>query len=218
MHQISPNDLVDMSTMSSANIYRIELSYAHDDNILFSERIYKENARLYLHKTLANIVEKAALKAREHQCRLILYDGLRTTTAQKKMLETRAVKDNPHWLQEPRLLSPPGAGAHPRGMAIDVSLETLDGQLLDMGTAFDFLSSDPSPQANPAHREYNHGESIRKNRALLDSIMLGAANEENIDLMPLPQEWWDYRMQPKVYSQFVALSDNDLPEAMKMCD
>ena len=40
---------------------------------------------------------------------------------QTAMGKTQIVKDNPDWLEEPnRMVSPPGNGAHPRGMAIDV--------------------------------------------------------------------------------------------------
>jgi len=143
---------------------------------------------------------------------------LRTTTAQALMLETQTVKEHPHWLEEPRLLSPPGAGAHPRGMAIDVSLETFNGELLDMGSAFDHLSDDPSPAANIAHRDYAHNESVLENRSLLDGFMMDAARAMGAELLALPQEWWDFRLPVEVYEKYVPLADEDLPMDMRMCD
>lgn len=210
-------DLLDMAVETAGLPVRIEVAYARDDNLLFGGRIYRPDAKLWLHKALAHVVVVAAKGLVDKDLRLVLYDGLRTSTAQALMLETRAVKAHPQWLEEPRLLSPPGAGAHPRGMAIDVSLERLDGVLLDMGSAFDYLSDDPSPTGNVAHRDYAHGEVVRANRALLDGVMMGAARSVGVDLLALPQEWWDFRLPQETYGQYAPLADEDLPLAMRMC-
>lgn len=214
---IDPADLLPMEALMDNGFLRIHLAYAHENNLLFGERIYRPEASLYLHRRLAKVVEYAAHAARNGGFRIVLYDGLRTTTAQARMLETQRVKENPHWLEEPRLLSPPGKGAHPRAMAVDVSLETLDGDLLDMGTPFDFLASDPSPVYNPAHRGYAElSESAAQNRALLDKFMTLGAQEAAEELVLLPQEWWDFRLPVEVYETYAALSDDDLPANMKM--
>ena len=210
MEKINPQELLCMNDYEDESNIRIELAYARDDNLLFGERIYREDARLWLHNDLARIVLESAKILKNQKLRLVLYDGLRTTTAQEKMLGTQAVKDNPQWLEEPRLLSPPGAGAHPRGMAIDCSLETLDGQLLDMGTAFDDLSP-------KAHREdADVSDRAKENRQILQNTMLSAAEDLNIELLALPQEWWDFRLPPEVYERFAPLSDEDLPQNMRM--
>ncbi len=215
--RIDPADLLPMDAFMDNGFLRIHFAYATEDNLLFGERIYKPDASLYLHARLAKVVEASAQAAQKSGYRLVLYDGLRTTTAQAKMLQTQRVKDNPHWLEEPRLLSPPGKGAHPRGMAIDVSLETLDGDLLDMGTAFDFLAADPSPAQNPAHRAYaDVSAGVRANRDLLDGFMLEGASAAGEELVLLAQEWWDYRLPAQVYESFAPLSDDDLPPHMRM--
>lgn len=105
LHNINPADLVDMSAQESAHPYRVEVAYACDDNLLFGQQIYRSDAHLWLHQDLADIVSKAAADLNDQGYCLILYDGLRTVDAQAAMLETRAVKENPHWLEEPRLLS-----------------------------------------------------------------------------------------------------------------
>ncbi len=216
---IGPDELVDMSGEAGAKPYRIELAYACDDNLLFGERIYRAEARLWLHQDLVAIVQTVAQDLTEQGYRLVLYDGLRTVDAQERMLKTRAVKNNPHWLEEPRLLSPPGSGAHPRGMAIDCSVETLGGTLLDMGTAFDYLSNDPTPQGNPAHRWYAQlTEAVRENRAILDGAMTRAAKNLGIPLWPLPQEWWDFRLPLEITENYAPLRDADLPLTMRMMD
>ncbi|MCB1318379.1 MAG: hypothetical protein KDK27_20575, partial [Leptospiraceae bacterium] len=130
MKSISPDDLVYFSEVPESSGLVIDLAYAREDNFLFGERIYRQDAVLTLHRFMADIVIRAGRIARErHGLSLIIHDGLRTVDAQARMLETRAVKANPHWVEnEPRLLSPPGAGGHPRGMAVDVTLADLDGE------------------------------------------------------------------------------------------
>ncbi len=214
---IPAEDLLSLSAQALLFPLRIDLAYARGDNLLFGERIYRDGAQLWLHKDLAAVVLKASSLAAARKVRLVLFDGLRTTDAQERMLNTQAVRDNPQWLQEPRLLSPPGAGAHPRGMAIDCTLETLEGEALDMGTEFDFLSSDPSPARNPAHRQHPRlSDAARKNRALLDFCMMEAAKECGVELTGLPQEWWDFRLPAEIYGNYAPLSDEDLPPEIKM--
>lgn len=209
-----------MDDYADSYAYRVELAYAHEDNLLFGERIYCKNAKLYLHKNLAKVVMRAAKACFEHEnLHFILYDGLRTSTAQKRMMHTQRVRDNPHWLEEPRLLSPPGGGGHPRGMAIDIGLETPSRELLDMGTAFDFLATNSHPHFNPAHREFKrHSAKTMRNRDILDRHMKLAAQEFGTPLLPLPEEWWDYRLPPEVFNQYEPLTDSDLPSAMRLID
>lgn len=217
---LSPDDLVCMNKYAGAGHFRVEVAYAQDNNELFKERIYKVVAGLYLYQDLADVVVMAAQHCFEvHNLRFILYDGLRTYEAQERMMETQRVKDNPHWLEEPRLLSPPGSGGHPRGMAIDIGLETLDGKLLDMGTAFDYLAEDSSAEHNPAHRDYNkHEDIVYRNRAILDEAMAFGSAGVCVPILPLPQEWWDYRLPVEVFSEYAPIREGDLPDNMKLLD
>jgi zinc D-Ala-D-Ala dipeptidase len=217
LQRLDPADFIDMHAAPWAHFYRIELAYARKDNLLFGERIYRKDARLWLHKRLARVVFEAAGLAQDAGYRLVLYDGLRTVEAQTKMLHSQRVKDNPHWLEEPRLLSRPGMGAHPRGMAIDAALEDEHGALLDMGTAFDFLAEEASAQSNPAHRAYIHlSDPVLRNRALLDGFMRQGAQNACETLVFLPQEWWDFRLPADIVSAYAPLRDADLPDDMRM--
>lgn len=214
--KITPDQLVPMDLFVDDFPLRVELAYARADNLLFAEQIYRADARLWLHKDLANIVLKASeLCHDKHGLRCVLYDGLRTTDAQEKMLHTKRVQDNPHWLEEPRLLSPPGTGGHPRGMAIDLALETMEGELLDMGTPFDYLTEERGPNNNPAHRDYIHNEQISANRKKLEEAMMQAAEILDTPLLPLPQEWWDFRLPRETHEQYAPLADADLPPEMR---
>lgn len=218
MKTIPLDDLVYFEEPPEDSGISVDLAYARTDNFLFGERIYRADAKLTLHRLLADIVIRAGRMARErHGLTLVVYDGLRTVEAQARMLETKIVRANPHWVEnKPRLLSPPGAGGHPRGMAIDVTLADASGQVLDMGTPFDFLAESPEAALNPAHRE--HPVSVRSalNRGFLDSVMMSAAKEAGHKLFPLPQEWWDYRLPPDFYEEYLPISENDLPEYLRL--
>jgi D-alanyl-D-alanine dipeptidase len=218
--KIQPETLVPMDLFAGHFPLRIDMAYARPDNLLLGEAIYRKNSRLWLHMDLAKIVLHAAQLCKSAGgFHLVLYDGLRTVEAQQKMMETQRVKENPHWLTPPRLLSPPGTGAHPRGMAIDLGLETAEGEIVDMGTPFDFLATDPGPQKNPAHRNYaGHPQEIMRNRKILDDAMARAAELAGLKLTPLPQEWWDFRFPADFYERYAPISDADLPPQMQMTE
>ena len=220
MKKIDPSQLIPMNLFENTAPIRINLAYSIDEAPNIFGEIYHKNALLWLHEDLASIIVLAAYKCFENTgLNFVLYDGLRTIEAQAKMSEAPIVKANPSWLEPPRLLSPPGAGAHPRGMAIDVSLMDKRGALIDMGTVFDHLSPQSSAEFNPAHRQYVQlSAEAKSNRALLDHSMLEAAEELNLELLPLPQEWWDYRMPENIYKQYAPLSDQDLPPEMRMVE
>lgn len=216
---IAPGDLICMNAQDARYTYRVELAYAHDDNFLFEERIYRQDAQLWLHKDLAHIVFEAAQMCHQlYDLRFVLYDGLRTCEAQTRMMQTQRAKDNPHWMETPRLLSLPGTGGHPRAMAIDIDLETPEGTLLDMGTPFDFLADRPDAEHNPAHRDFRHPPEILDNRGILNLCMHEASLKHGVPLYPLPEEWWDFRLPPEVYNQYAPLSEADLPEKMRLLD
>lgn len=220
LKKINPEDLIPMEMFAGELPVRIELAYARDDNHLFGERIYRKDASLWLHKDLAAIVLLASMLCYARtQYRFVLYDGLRTVDAQEAMLKTKRVRDNPNWLEEPRLLSPPGAGGHPRGMAVDIVLENEDGKLVEMGTVFDHLAEDPHPEHNPAHRRYGAlFPKVRENREILCGTMMDAAKMLETPLLPLPEEWWDFRIPKETSAQYQPLYDADLPPQIQMME
>lgn len=220
MKKIDESALVPMDLFAGRFPVSVQLAYARDAPPNIFGQIYGSAARLWLHRDPAKIVLAAAKIAHERSgVSFVLYDGLRTSDAQEKMAQSAIVKANPQWMEEPRLLSPPGSGAHPRGMAIDISLIDVDGNLMDMGTDFDHLSENPHQDHNPAHRNYSTlTETHRRNRAILDEAMMAAANKLKLPLLALPQEWWDFRMPADIYGLYAPLSDADLPPEMRMVD
>jgi len=217
---IKPADLICMNQFIDHEPIEIDLVYAdaaHPENI-FGAALYRDGAQFWLHRELADIVLNVARLAQsERGAKLVLKDGLRTIEAQVAMQETDIVKANPQWCEPGpnRLLSPPGTGGHPRGMAVDVNLIGEDGQEWDMGTAFDHLTTDPA--VNPAARSYQvFPANVLANRVYLETLFLRAADIAGQTILPLPSEWWDFRFPHDYSSQFAAISDVDLPEDMRM--
>lgn len=216
---IRPADLVPLDDYLSSHPLRIDLVYAqekHPHN-MFGRAIYRSDARMWCHVELLPIILRAANLCHQRSGYIFeLKDCLRTVEAQALMRDTDIVRANPQWLEEPnRLLSPPGRGGHPRGMAIDIILVTENGDVVDMGTPFDYFTRDRS--INPAARDYrDFPPQVLDNRKLLEDCMMTAAAEEGHELLPLPQEWWDFRF-PYAYSNlFEPISDAALPADMRM--
>jgi D-alanyl-D-alanine dipeptidase len=217
---IEPAHLVDLNTFVGKHPIKIDLVYAdcdHRDN-MFGIGVYRRDAKMWCHMELAPLIMRAAdICFAKSKLIFELKDCLRPYEAQLLMLETDIVKANPRWLEEPgRLLSPPGKGGHPRGMAIDIILLTENGDEVDMGTRFDYLTKDPA--VNPAARNYTAGFSaeVLANRKLLEDSMLEAAKELGKEIVPLPQEWWDFRFKPEYSNTFAPIRDFGLPIDMRM--
>jgi len=218
MRGINPADLIPMDLFLSAEPIQIDVAYAHSNN-LFQQPIYHPEARLWLHKDLAAIVILAARILLWHGAQqnkeiwhIQLKDGLRTTDAQAAMQETAIVKANPHWMEpgEKRLLSPPGLGAHPRAMAVDIIPILADGTLVDMGTQFDEMTSQSARNAMDISAQ------AQENRALFTKSMNDAAILLDLEIHPLSTEWWDYRFPVAYSNQYAPLSESDLPRKMQL--
>lgn len=219
MKPVLPEDLVALDDYAARHPVKTDLVYAqprHPDN-MFKCAIYRADAKAWCHRELAPVILRAAdICFQEHGYVFEIKDCLRPVEAQAMMAETDIVRANPQWLQEPgRLLSPPGKGGHPRGMAVDIVLLTKDGRQVDMGTPFDFLTADRA--SNPAARDYaGFSAEILENRKILESCMMRAALEQGRELLPLPQEWWDFRFPAAYYSLFAPVRDRELPPGMRM--
>lgn len=216
---ITPDDLVALDTYTATHPLRIDLVYArpdHADN-MFKSAIYAPDARMWCHRSFAPVILRAAVLCFERSgLTFELKDCLRTVEAQELMRDSAIVRANPQWLEEPgRLLSPPGRGGHPRGMAVDIVLIDAGGREVDMGTPFDYLTTDRAN--NPAARDYTRlSADILARRKLLETAMLDAAAETGQEILPLPQEWWDFRFPYAYANTFAPVHDRDLPRHMRM--
>jgi len=204
-----PESLVPMDVFAAAFPIKIDLVYAnpdHPDNHF--GQVYHAKALLWLHGALAENVLRAALHCRNrHGWTLKINDGLRPVEAQARMAG-RGVS--------PLLLSAPGQGGHPRGMAVDIEPLSARGEKIDMGTPFDFFAPDPAAD-NPAARDYaGLTAEAAENRRKFERAMHDAATVAGMPLLALPQEWWDFRLPPAFFNQYGAFSEESLRPAQRM--
>lgn len=192
-----------LNYVPQSNSLEIELVYAdpdHPDNIFVTsdkQTPYDAGFNFIVSRPIKDIlthVQDIIPKG----SKMRLYDCLRPTEAQKFM---KSFKDRLNI--DYNMLSDPGTGGHPRGMAIDCALVPENAPYAvcatDYGTAFDdldFIRQADGSYIAKAHRNNLTGISFtaKQNRLQLEVIMQKAALSANIALMPLPQEWWDFRL------------------------
>ena len=144
--------------------------------------IYRADAKIWLHETLATITLEAGKRAyAAFHTPMLICDGLRTVEAAYLAYQNATDEE-----RAAGLLALPGESAHNKALAVDVEFPTLD-----FGTTFD----DAQMELN--HRNYNgHGISLaaKQNRLCLEAAFLGAAFHTGSLLAPLRREWWDFRL------------------------
>jgi len=149
-----------------------DMKYATDDNFL-KNKVYDCDECYLRLKTIKSLVE-ANEEFKSLGYKIKLFDCYRPLDIQKKMW---AIIPNADYVANPSKGS-----IHNRGGAVDITLVDKDGIELDMGTSFDFFG----PEASHNHQDVS--KKIRKNRALLKSVML-KHNFKSFD-----SEWWHYNL------------------------
>lgn len=148
----------------------LDVRYATAENFL-GRAVYPFPA-VYLIKSTAEKLAKAARDLRKRGCRLLIFDGYRPLSVQKLMWEV---------LPDPRFVADPRLGSwHNKGGAVDLALASSEGRPLEMPTAFDDFTVPASKRpAAPSRR-------ARRHHAMLRRAMRAAGFE------PLEGEWWHY--------------------------
>lgn len=161
--------LVDISSISSEFDY--EVRYATPNNFI-GEVLY-DCGKCLLQAEVADAFVKANQYFCEKGYKIKIYDCYRPLDVQKKM-----------WAKVPRptyVANPYGKGSiHNKGAAVDITLVTLDGCFVDMGTDYDFFGRE-------AHIDnMNHSKEVLANRKLLiDGMRLHG-------FQTVRTEWWHY--------------------------
>ncbi len=153
------------------------MAYADTANFMHT-KIYP-CARCFLRPEVAEALDKANEIAKDRGYTLVIYDCYRPYGFQKVMYDI---------VNDPRYVAPPGKGSnHNRGAAVDISLADENGELLDMGGAFDDFSE-------ISHYDSNNVSKIgKRNRKRLRNIMKKAG------FTPLSSEWWHFDYKKKRY-------------------
>ena len=150
----------------------IDIKYATPDN--FTGKPVYASPKCYLHPEAAHALQNAIALAKPLGLRFLVFDAYRPSEAQWKLWEHTP---DPGFLADPVKGSP-----HSRGVAVDLTLLTLEGQALDMGTAFDAFT----PLSH--HGRTDISLTAQKNRLLLMGIMTTAGWDF------YRNEWWHYQL------------------------
>ncbi len=156
----------------------VDLRYATADN-LTGKPIYKRPL-CFLHPDAAQALRRAADLARPLGLRLYIFDAYRPSAAQWALWNHTP---NTEFIADPRRGS-----HHSRGVAVDLTLATPAGVVLEMGTGFDAIT----PLSY--HADTTVSPEAQRNRFLLLGLMSGAGWDF------YSKEWWHYQLfQPRRY-------------------
>jgi D-alanyl-D-alanine dipeptidase len=167
---ISDTTFVNLKDYSTEFVYHMK--YATTDNFLKS-KVY-DCAECFLRLKTVKALIKANDKFVKKGYRIKLFDCYRPLDIQKKMWE---LVSNPEYVADPAKGS-----IHNRGGAVDLTLVTLEGIELNMGTPFDFFGKEAS------HSYPFSDKKIMDNRKMLKKIMLQNG------FKAFESEWWHYNL------------------------
>ena len=162
----------------------VSLMYSRADNFT-GEVLYTDLREAYLHPKAAAALVKAQKRLRQLRPDLSLkvYDAARPMSIQQKMWDK--VKNTPKYFY----VSNParGGGLHNYGMAVDLTLWTLEGDSIPMGTKIDYMGA--AAHIDKEASLVASGRISREalaNRRLLREVMAYAG------FKPLRTEWWHF--------------------------
>ena len=205
---VSPDMLVDMASYGGPSIQTL-VAYAQD-SLIYSdsgiisadektyaatprgERVnvfglaYRRDAKLWLHKTLADIIKGAADYLQQtHGWKTVIYDGLRTVEGAFALYNFATDAD-----LAAGLLALPGQSAHNKGLAVDSMMLDAQDVEVDMGGHFDHVDM----STNGRHYTGNQiSEAAKKNRLIREAAFLRSAFSQSLLIAPLRSEFWDDR-------------------------
>lgn len=191
--------LVDIQTID--NDILVELKYSTADNFVGVD-MYGDLERAYFVRDFAaQIVEAQSILKRRHPgYTLLIYDAARPISVQRAM---RSVVEGTEL--ENFVADGTRGGRHNYGVAVDLTIATLDGTPLDMGTAFDELSVASSVKSTPDTSEASTRTADVYRRHIMDLAARGVISFEaaanrillvevmcEAGLVPYRREWWHF--------------------------
>lgn len=170
LSEVHDTVFINLKQYSSDFVY--DLKYATTDNFL-KAKVYN-CAECYTRAITAKALIKANTEFLKQGYRIKFFDCYRPNSVQWKMWE---LVPNPQYVANPEKGS-----IHNKGGAVDITLTTLNGEELDMGTGFDFFGK-------KAHHDYTDlTDRVLANRQLLKTTM------EKYGFWSIRTEWWHYNL------------------------
>ncbi|WP_273277551.1 M15 family metallopeptidase [Maribacter polysiphoniae] len=152
--------------------FAYDMRYATENNFL-KAKVY-DCAECYTRVKTAKALIEANREFKEHGVKIKFYDCYRPNSVQYKMWE---IVPNPQYVA-----NPVKGSIHNKGGAVDITLVTLEGEELDMGTDFDFFGK------RAYHDNLDLPQDILDNRLLLKETM------ERHGFWSIRTEWWHYNL------------------------
>jgi len=152
--------------------FEYDLRYATENNFL-KAKVYN-CAECYTRVKTAKALINANDDFIKQGYKIKFYDCYRPNSVQYKMWE---IVPNPQYVA-----NPVKGSIHNKGGAVDITLVTLSGDELDMGTDFDFFGK------KAYHDNTDLPEEILKNRKVLKETM------EKYGFWSVRTEWWHYNL------------------------
>ena len=167
---LADSTFVRLADFSDEFVY--DMRYATENNFL-KAKVY-DCAECYTRVKTAKALIKANKEFREKGFKIKFFDCYRPNSVQYKMW---AIVPNPQYVA-----NPVKGSIHNKGGAVDITLVTLDGEVLDMGTDFDFFGK------RAYHDNLDLPKKILDNRKLLKETM------EKHGFWSIRTEWWHYNL------------------------
>ena len=162
----------------------VSLMYARPDNFC-GVVLYNDLHEAFLHPEAMKALQKAQayLKQLRPDLSLKVYDAARPMHIQQRMWDEVKHTSKAVYVSNPAH----GGGMHNYGMAVDITLCTLKGDTLDMGTKIDYMGK-AAHIDNEAALVSAHiiSPEARRNRQLLRKVMRHGG------FIPLRTEWWHF--------------------------
>ena len=176
--------MVNVQKMDST--IRVSLMYARPDNFT-GDVLYTDLRDAYLHPKAAEALIKAQRRLKEIRpdLSIIIFDAARPMSIQQKMWDKVKGTSKYFYVSNPAN----GGGMHNYGLAVDISLCTVSGDTIPMGTRVDHMSSlsHITDEASLVAKGLISSEA-RANRELLREVMTYAG------FKPLNTEWWHFNL------------------------
>lgn len=170
--RVKASDTTFVNLKDYSDGFVFDMKYATTDNFLKSN-VY-DCAECFLRLKTVKALINANDKFVKRGYRIKLFDCYRPLDIQRKMW---AIVSNPEYVADPAKGS-----IHNRGGAVDITLVTLEGKELEMGTPFDFFGKEAS------HSYPFPDKKVMDNRKMLKKIMLQNG------FKAFESEWWHYNL------------------------
>ena len=181
---IKNNDLVNIQELDSTIL--IDLKYSTTDNFMNMD-MYGDLETCYLRKKPAEMLLRANeyLKKTNPELNLLIYDGLRPRSIQRKLWN--ALDEVPETERTQYVADPEKGSIHNYGAAVDLTLAHENGSPLDMGTNYDYFGELAFPALEDSLLSIGVLTKAQiQNRKILRSVMTKAG------FSTISSEWWHF--------------------------